>query len=161
MKRLFIFVAMTAWSPVFAAGISVTLTHSALAGYCVQSLRWQLNQGQQSLLCEHGLTAQQCNQIKQPIRASLATTTRIFDLWRIYGLNLDSNDAPEFLRGVAEAKADIAYAKDLVDEYPLPPSASDEDVAKMQSGLKAAEASDLRIQAIQKRAAICLQGPPL
>lgn len=138
---------------------SVTVTRPALAGYCVQSLRTVLSQMHQALSCAPGFTPQQCDKITRPIRAGIASEKRTFDLWRLYGLSLGTDDASEFLRGAAEANADTAYLKDfLASLLPSPPSASLEDVEK---ATKAAIASDPRIKAIQDRGAECMRGPPL
>jgi len=144
-----------------ADDLSVTVTHPALAGYCVQTLRNALSQIQQGLsTCPSGLTPQQCDESTRPLRTAFDNEKRTFDLWRLYGLSLGADGTSEFLRGVAQANADIAYISDFVATHPLdlPPSASDEDFAKAE---KAAAASDPRIQAIQDRQAECLRGPPL
>lgn len=100
-------------------GLSVTMTHPALAGYCVQTLRQQLSQMQQAMSCVSGITPQQCDEITQPFRATLANDQRTFNLWRAYALDLVTTDsAMEFLRETAEAKADIAYVADFFTAHP-------------------------------------------
>lgn len=151
--------AITFCSLALADDLSVTVTRPALAGYCVQSLRHELSLMQQALSsCEPGITQQQCEEIDSPLRTSFANEKRTFDLWRVYGLGLGPDGSSEFLRGVAEANADIAYLSDFLAAHPIPPSASTEDAEK---AMKAAAASDPRIQAIQERGATCERGPPL
>lgn len=154
MKTLCVLIAAAFCSVAIADDLSATAPRPALAGYCVQTMRYELQMDQAVSSCGPGITAQQCDEF----RATLANDQRTFDLWRVYGLGLGMDGASEFPRGVTEANADIAYVTDFVDAHPPVPSSSEQDTVK---ALKAATASDPRMKAIQDRMAECQRGPPL
>ena len=134
--------------------LSVTVSRPALAGYCVQHLRQELQMDQALSSCGPRVTPQKCDEITRPLGATLADARRTFDLWRAYGLSLGTKSASEFLRGVAEANADDAYATEFLAAHPI---TSEQDVKALQ----AEAASDPRMKAIQDRADTCQRGPPL
>lgn len=126
----------------------------ALAGYCVQFLRYELSYVKQPppSVCKSAAGQKLCASIKE-IRAD---QQRTFNLWHMYGLSLGMGAASEFLRGAAETNADINYVTTQAHKLPL--SASE---ANMAREAKAAAASDPRIKAFQQRVARCERGPPL
>jgi hypothetical protein len=159
MKALCVLIALMFSSLALADDAPASHGRPALAGYCTQFYRNLMSEMQQALSCEKPITPQQCDEIDRPLRADLAKKRHDFELWRLYSIDVLSDDSTEFLRGVAEANADFAYMNDPTSHpIHLPPSASEEDREK---AIKAAAAADPRMQAIRARSITCSRGPPL
>ena len=158
MRSLCILLAIAFCPMALAEGVSVTVSHPALGGYCLQYTRHVLSQMQEdwSAVCGNQAVPKSCTRLK----AIFSSEKHTFELWRMYALSLGISGASDFLRGIAQANADIAYINDATASLlsHLPPGSSDKDVKKHIASIVA---SDPRVQAIRLRVATCENGPPL
>jgi hypothetical protein len=128
------------------SGFAQAADSPAQAGYCMEYLRTLVTDVNKSL---PPLPADAPPEVKAAHDAAVTTLRQtdakvrsLFDQWQLYGLSLPSMDSQvttEFLRGIAQAKADLAYiySQTKLDE------------------------SDPMASGIRERAAPCARGPSL
>lgn len=133
----------------------------AQVGYCVESLKYWINQMSESLACPKDTSPEQCAILMAPMRQTLDAQRRLFDSWRLTLMSILSNfpDASlELLRGQAQAKSDIAYVNSRVNALM---SACNSAADPQACYSEKSKEPDSMTAGVQERSSPCFRGPQL